>query len=146
MISAENAEKCRVFFYVTFLFFEAPKNNLYKHAYKNAEIRHNYEFIRAALYLFFFFTQSWLVPIVMRSACRFLYATFFSLKQRRICASYKYAYENAEIRQKCQFLKAFVISLPDSRKYRKWRKVPVFYATFFEELKNKRLIYKMLKL
>ena len=56
MISAENAKKCWFFMPHFFSLKHQRISTLYKHAYKNAEIRHNYEFIRA-LYLFFF-TQS----------------------------------------------------------------------------------------
>ena len=76
----------------------------YEHAYENAEIRQKCRFLRG-LYI----TQSWLLSKMLKRDD--FYDTFFSLNPwRKVSASYAHAYENAEIRQKCRFLRGLYFS------------------------------------
>ena len=105
MISAENVEKWR--FFMLHLFSLKPRriSASYEHAYENAEIRQKCRFLRG-LYILpnhDYCRKCWNVTIFMTH--------FLSLNPwRKVSASYVHAYENAEIRQKCRFLRGLYFS------------------------------------
>ena len=126
-----NYKKCRkswkVLFFLCHIFFEAPKNKRIIWAC----ISKCWNKTKVTLFkrpLFFF--HPIMISVENVEKCWFYATFFFSLKPWRISASYEQAYRNAEMRQKCWFLRGLYFFFAKSWLVPKMVKSAVFYATF----------------